>query len=202
MFLIDQLDFTTPKLAHALQAVQQGGYAVALPELSSPEKALLYYYTFDGSEAIKDPLRTAAGANTEPLGQALAATLAKLPPYRGPVYSAEWWDETDLKALRLLAAMGAPFAPAGIAWPTFLSASTSLRVALEHLESFQTRPKNCLLYIVSKAGRYVDEVSHRGVNGPDPPVAEREVLFLPNTRFRVVGISQATTHTVIELLEL
>ena len=141
---LDQPDFTTPKLAHALQAVQQGGYASVLPTLNSREKALLYYYAFDGSEAVKGPLR-AAGANKKPLGQALAATLAKLPPYNGPVYSAEFWDETDLKALRLMAATGTPFAPAHVVWPTFSSASTSRRVALEHLNSFLTRPENCLL---------------------------------------------------------
>ncbi|AMR27791.1 hypothetical protein A0257_12270 [Hymenobacter psoromatis] len=199
---IDRLDFTTPKLAQALRAVQQGGYAAALPELSLPEKALLYYYTRDGSEAIKDPLRQAAGSNEEPLGQALAAALAKLPPYRGPVYSAEWWNEDDLKAMRLLAAIGLTSAPAAITWPTFLSASTSRRVALEHLTSFVTRPKNCLLYILSKSSRYVDAVSHRGENSRDPAMAEREVLFLPNTRFRLVNIRQATTYTEIELLEL
>lgn len=199
---IDLLDFTEIKLAHALRAVQMGGYATAAPKLSAKEKALVYYYTLDGSEAIKDPLRKAAGANNEPLGQALAVALAKLPPYAGPVYSAEWWEEADLKSLRLLAAIGAIFSPAAITWPTFLSASASRRVAMEHLVSYPTRPKNCLLYILAKAGRYVDAVSHRGTNGSDPAVAEREVLFLPNTRFRVVKVRPATTYTEIELLEL
>lgn len=199
---IDLLDFTETKLAQALRAVQTAGYATALPELSAKEKALIYYYTLDGSEAIKDPLRKAAGNNKEPLGQALAAVLVRLPSYAGPVYSAEWWEEADLNALRRLAAIGATFAPAAITWPTFLSASASRRVAMEHLVSYPTRPKNCLLYMLAKSGRYVDAVSHRGANGSDPAVAEREVLFLPNTQFRVVKVRPATTYTEIELLEL
>lgn len=199
---IDHLDFTSKILADALKAVQVGGYAAALPALSAEEKALIYHYTRDGSDSIKNPLPGAAGADARLRGLALAAALRKLPPYAGPVYSAEWWEPAELNPLRLLAAIGLAFSPAAIKWPTFLSASTSRRVALDHLLHYPTRPKNCLLYILAKTGRYVDAVSHRGIHGEDPPMAEREVLFLPGTRFRVVKMQPATTHTEIELLEL
>ena len=193
-------DFTSPKLAQALRAVQTGGYATALPELSAEEKALIYHYTLDGSDSIKNPLPGAVGADARLRGLALAAALRKLPPYAGPVYSAEWWEPAELDPLRLLAAIGLP--QAAIKWPTFLSASTSRRVALDHLLYYPTRPKNCLLYILAKTGRYIDAVSHRGIHGEDPPMAEREVLFLPESRFRVVKMQRATTYTEIELLEL
>lgn len=195
-------DFTAPKLAQALQVMQTGGYATALPKLSAEEKALIYHYTLDGSDSIKNPLPGAAGLDARLRGYALANALYKLPPYVGPVYSAEWWEPAELNPSRLLNAIGLGFSPDVVRWPTFLSASTSRRVALEHLLHYPTRPKNCLLYILSKTGRYIDALSHRGINGTDPPVAEREVLFLPATQFQVVAVHQQTSYLEIELLEL
>lgn len=195
------LDFTKEKLAQALQTVQTGGYATACPTLNAEEKAIIYHYTYRGSDEIKIPVRENDGATTEPMGQLLAAALTKLPPYRGLVYSAEWWDEEEVQALQLhVAARNAGFGGSK-RWPTFLSASTSRRIARLHLESYGGR-KNCLLTIVSKTGRYIDELSHHGVHGPDPLATETEVLFLPNTRFRVVAVHYATSHAEIQLLEL
>lgn len=196
------LDFTESRLAHALATVQTGGYQTALPELNAYEKALIYHYTYQGSAAIKDPVRAHDGALLEPLGQCLAAALRKLPPYAGLVYSAEFWTEDELLDLQRRAATGPnPFHLNEKRWPTFLSASQSSRVAHDHLFHYGGR-KNCRLLLVSRTGRYIDALSHYGANGRDPAASEREVLFLPNTRFRVVQVRRATTYWEIELLEI
>ena len=195
------LDFTESRLAHALATVQTGGYQTASPELNAYEKAIIYHYTYHGSAEIKDPVRAHDGALTEPLGQSLAAALRKLPPCAGLVYRAELWTEAELLALLRRAATGPnPFHLNEKRWPTFLSASQSSRVAHDHLFNYGGR-KNCRLLIVSQTGRYIDALSHYGANGRDPAASEREVLFLPNTRFRIVQVRHATTYWEIELLE-
>lgn len=196
------LDFTESRLAHALATVQTGGYQTAFPMLNAYEKALIYHYTYQGSAEIKDPVRAQDGLIIEPLGQSLVAALHKLPPYVGLVYSAELWTEAELYDLQRRAATGPnPFHLNEKRWPTFLSASQSSRVAHDHLFHYGGR-KNCRLLLVSRTGRYIDALSHYGANGRDPAASEREVLFLPNTRFRVVQVRHATTHWEIELLEL
>lgn len=196
---ISLLDFTTNPLADALATVQAGRYASAHPDLSDIEKALIYHYTDTGSQPLNLLLHAQAGRNTTPLGQELAAAVARLPPYQGLVYSAAFWQEEELRRLWLQAAAGSAFALDEKRWPAFLSASKSLAVARQHLNY---SPKNCLLFINSKTGRSVEALSRYGPNGPDPYENEREVLFLPRTRFRLLAVRSATTYLEIELLGL
>jgi|GEM_PF-6038343 len=197
----DFIDFTKPRLAHALRTVQTGGYATACPALSAEEKALIYHYTYQGSDEIKVPIRLKNGLVDEPLGLGLVAALHKLPAHTGQVYSAELWDAQELAALHLKAVVSDAGFSGTKRWPTFLSASTTRRIAMQHLESFGGQ-KNCILSIFSRTGRYIDELSHHGIHGRDPLATETEVLFLPNTLFRVVSVHRATTHTEIQLVEL
>jgi len=195
------LDFSKPDLSHALSAVKTGGYANAFAGygLSSEEKALIYHYTYQGSDDIKKPVRASGGQLLEPLAQGLAAALAKLPVYEGIVYSAELWDTQELETLQLAAVANTPFHLDIKRWPTFLSASKLIKVAKEHLTSFGGT-KNCLLKIESRTGRYIDALSHRGQHGRDPADPEEEVIFLPNTQFEILSMRVGSATSAAELV--
>lgn len=205
MSLLSTIDFTEKRLAHALTIVQTGGFAKAYEQLNltAHEKALVYHYTHQGSAEIKIPVRESNGLLLEPLGQGLAAVIDKLPPHSGVVYSAELWNEDELRTLQLAAATSNPFHVNKKRWPTFLSASTLKRVANRHLTSYGGE-KNCLLQIFSQTGRYIDDLSYHGRHGHDPADPEKEVLFLPNTRFEILDVrfDSATNIAEIELSEL
>ena len=63
------------------------------------------------------------------------------------------------------------------------------------------RYKNCLFSIEPLTGRHIEAVAHYGPNGPDPYANEREVIFLPNARFRIAAVDFATTRPEILLTE-
>lgn len=198
------LDFTEPYLANALSKVREGGYVAAYPRLTPEEKAVIYYYTHshECANAIKDPIARANGMITEPAGLWLQAALQKLPPYAGPVYSAEQWPADKLVLLYERQAAGEPLGElTDIRWPNFMSSSASLKTAQHYLFSNLHR-KNCLLSILSRTGRNIEPLSSYGSNGRYGVPNEREVLFLPHTSFRIVGIKQKTSFSEIQLVEL
>ena len=204
MNLTVPLDFTRSPLADALQVVQADGYASAHPELTPAEKALVYYYTDTGSTAINRALHVNSEASLNALGQELAKALRKLPVHMGTVYSAAHLTPAELRRLTELAAVGHTLEAAGTTtWPAYLSASRSRRVAKTHGEYPDVlAPKNCLLVIRSKTGRNIEELSCYGSNGKDPFDSEQEVLFLPDTRFAIVGADFATNPPILELVEI
>jgi len=60
--------------------------------------------------------------------------------------------------------------------PTFTTASTMWRVAIDHVTEFETKKKGTVFIVKSKTGRYVGQFSQ---------FCDAEILFKPNTRFRV-----------------
>ena len=191
--------YVSQYLPDELQLMQTGGYATAHPELTPQEKALLYHYTYTGSQSLNVPMYHNGGVLTTPFGLGMAAALRKLPLYSGVVHSAAQWEVAELRALQLRVAVGQVAISLGVKrWPAFLSASRSRAVAKQHLNY---SPKNCLLSIFSKTGRLIESLSHYGPNGPDSAANEQEVLFLPAALFRVVAVRQTTSFTEIELLE-
>ncbi|RZJ91146.1 MAG: hypothetical protein EOO60_08275 [Hymenobacter sp.] len=206
MISLPPLDFSDPYLAHALRVVRERGYVTAHTDcdLTPEEKATIYYYTHshECANAIKKPIAEAAGVISEPSGLWLRAALNKLPPYNGPVYSAEQWPADTLLLLHQRQAAGEPLGTlAGVPWPNFMSSSISRKIAERHLFDNLHR-KNCLLTVLSRAGRYIEALSRYGSNGQHGIDNEQEVLFLPNTSFRVVDIRQKTSYSEIKLIEL
>lgn len=163
---------------------------------------MVYHYTDTGSAALNQQLFAGAGIDSTPFGTGLATTLEKLPPYEGVTYSAAWWSPAELLELQIRAASaGLPFQFDVKHWPTFLSSSLSIKVAKQHLNY---SPKNCLLFITSRTGRWVEALSRYGPHGPNPAVSEWEILFLPGTRFEIVSVTlgHATAFCEIELQEV
>lgn len=194
------LVYVSQYLPDELRLMQAGAYATACPELSAAEKAVVYHYTHTGSQAVNQALYASNGNNDTLFGQALAAALHKLPPFAGQqVFSAAWLTLAQWQQVRAAADGRTLVDAAPLSWPAFLSTSRSPRIAEQHLNY---PPKNCLFSIQSRTGRLVEALSYYGPHGPDPGLNEREVLFLPNTQFAVIGIDSATPLPEIGLVEL
>ncbi|RZK29338.1 MAG: hypothetical protein EOO63_09270 [Hymenobacter sp.] len=197
------LAYVSQHLPAELRLMQTGGYASVYPALSAEEKALIYHYTASGSTAINQLLHTSQGSPTDTLSQELLVAVQKMPLYEGTAYSAAHLSPTELSRLRAVFTGGTPQTAHRITWPAFLSASRSILVAERHLNyTGPPRPHNCLFQISSLRGRSIELLSHYGPNSDDPHDNEQEILFLPTTTFRIVGINFATVWPQIELLEL
>ncbi|XWV24722.1 hypothetical protein QJ856_gp1061 [Tupanvirus deep ocean] len=65
-----------------------------------------------------------------------------------------------------------------ISWPTFTSASTIWKIATENAPEFSTKKKEGIIFVIkSITGRYVGQYSQFS--------QDTEIIFLPNTKFRV-----------------
>lgn len=178
----------------ALRQVQTGGYATALPALTTAEKALLYHYTEDGYDALNADLHASPQAALLGVGQGLVAALAKLVPHVGEAFSGVWLRPSELQFYRACQLSGTP-----VRWPAFLSASLKSSIAMWYLRTGQ---KNCLFVMQSKNGRLIEAVSKYGIHGQAPGQNEYEVLFAPQTEFDVLAIEEERAYTRITLDEL
>ena len=170
--------------------VQHGRRATVLPHLTTADKAAIYYYSDDGYDHLNRSLHANSGRNTSLFGQGLAAALAKLPVHMGAAYSGGYLSAAQLRHYRACAQDATP-----VRWSAFLSASRRASSAHQFLAS---PGKNCLFTIQSRTGRGIEEIAKHGVDLQN----EREVLFAPNTRFRVQEVADETGYTSIVLDEL
>lgn len=197
------LAYISRHLPAELYLMQTGGYATAHPTLPAEEKALLYYYTNNGSTDINQQLHVSQGVPANAISQELVAALSKMPLYEGSAYSAAHLSLAELSRLRAVFTDGTPQTAQTITWPAFLSASRSVLIAERYFNyTGPPRPHNCLFQLSSLRGRSIELLSHYGPNGPDPQANEQEILFLPNTTFRIVGVNFTTAWPQVELLEL
>lgn len=106
----------------------------------------------------------------EPFISTLNRAYHSMPPFSSEVYLAT--NELD----RTMFQIGAQFS-----WPTFRSASTMWRVALDHVPSFddKTNKKGTVFVIKSKTGRLMVRYSQFSYDG--------EVLIAPSTQFKVTN---------------
>ena len=102
------------------------------------------------------------------LGHLLSA-LESLPPFVGETYLGA--NNVDRK----LYTIGTE-----ICWPVLMSASTMWRIATENVKDFSTPKKQGTVFILkSKTGRLIGQYSRSAY--------DMEILFSPNTRFKVVN---------------
>ncbi|AMR26840.1 hypothetical protein A0257_06770 [Hymenobacter psoromatis] len=183
--------------------MQTGGYAAAYPHLTAEEKALIYHYTASGSTNINRLLRNSQGVPANALSQELVAVVQKMPVYQGSAYSAAHLSPPELSRLRSVFTGGTPQTAESLTWPAFLSANRSISIAERHLNyTSPPRPHNCLFLLNSLRGRSIESLSYYGPNSHDPHDNEQEILFLPNTTFRITGIDFTTAWPQVELLEV
>lgn len=179
-------DFVERRLSTALKEVR--GQGLTDEVLSIYEITLVYYYTESGYENTNEILIQNNGTITTHYAQFLADTLRKLPDYQSIVF----------RGANLLASQKQRYIVANqenilITEPLFLSTSRSEIIANLFSKG------NTLFTIFSKTGKQIEKFSKFGLYSGQN---EKEVLFLPNTKFEVLDVTQSTSKTLIVLEEI
>lgn len=133
-------------------------------DLSAQEVLALYSYTaYPGLSSVLNDYKFNA------VKKCLENALIKLPPFQGEVYIGA--NNVDRKLFTI---------GKEISWNTggnFTSATTMWRVATENTKDFTTKKQGTVFIIHCKSGRFISSYSRF--------IYDMEVLFLPNTKFRV-----------------
>lgn len=156
-----------------------------LDELDSYEKAIIYKYTEDGYESLNENLRL--GKQMPELGIYLLDTLKKLRDYKLLCYRA-----VPLRKAELEKYYNAFQNDTVIIERTFLSCTKSKAIALAFCQS-------PLFVILSKRGKDIEKIAKFGVNSGQN---EKEILFKPESKFRVLHIQEENRRINITLEEV
>jgi len=155
--------------------------------LSVFEKALVFKYSEDGYESLNEGLRILKGKNNSEFGKLLRLTLRKLPNYVNVVYRSAKLTEAEMQRYQ-----EAFESDDLIREYSFVSTSRSRAAAMMWNGSV-------LFRILSKTGKEIEGIAKYGIfSGQN----EKEVLFMPNLKFRVVGIRKDKDYTLISLEEI
>jgi NAD:arginine ADP-ribosyltransferase len=152
-------------------------------QLSKWERLAVWLYATTGGSwyrHINQALRAGhmPEKNTDGVAQCLAAGLEKLARYKGRVYRG-----IDVESLSSF--LTGYKVDAEVVWLAFSSASANPDYAVKG---------NVLFIIESNDGRVLGEYADLR--------EEQEVVFLPESRFRVLGVEQDETKAIITLEEL
>ncbi|HEY8782805.1 MAG TPA: ADP-ribosyltransferase [Mucilaginibacter sp.] len=154
--------------------------------LSFEEQAIIYKYTEDGYERLNERLRISKGKEFSQFGKFLDKALAKLPNYEDVTYRA-----VDLTNTELQKYIDAKENNSILVEHSFISASKSKAIA----NGFG---KSCRFRIFSRSGKNIEEFAKYGINHPQN---EKEILFRPNSRFKVLEVTKYEQYTLITLEE-
>ena len=197
--ILDYVETTHPD---ALDIIQLPQYAEFFPHLKSAEKALIYLYTFDQSDELNEGLynhRTRRRVANSPFARGLIRALNQLKSLQAIVYKGGYLSDKQFSNYGLALARREP-----IIWHAFLSSSVSLNVAERFLTDYgfhETRVKNCLFIIESLTGKPIGNLSHYSPDSNETNTDEQEVLFLPGTKFIVLGIRAKDWYNEIHMCE-
>jgi hypothetical protein len=173
-------------LSRELEEVKTSEIVYVKSDLSLEERTLIYKYTEDGYEQLNERLRVSKGKDISEFGKLLDKTMAKLPDYEDITFRAA--DLTDIELQNYLSA----HENNGILVEhSFVSTSKSKVIAYGF-------GKTCRFTIVSKSGKDIEPFAKYGAHHPQN---EKEVLFRPNTRFKVLEVTKEGKYTLITLEE-
>ncbi|WP_437922395.1 ADP-ribosyltransferase [Sphingobacterium sp. LRF_L2] len=154
-------------------------------ELDVYEKTIIYKYTEDGYESVNNALRK--GQPVPLLGTHLINSLKKIPNYKRLCYRAAKLSETEIRKYYEANQRGTT-----ITEPSFLSCSKSKSIALAFCQS-------PLFIILSKHGKDIEKIAKFGIYSGQN---EKEILFKPGSKFRVLDISGENKKITITLEEV
>ena len=172
-------------LSKELMEVKTSHRANEYPELNIYEKTIIYKYTEDGYETLNSALRK--GLQMSELGIHLIHSLNKLPNYRLLCYRAVEMSEKELGKYYDSLQNNTT-----IVEKSFLSCSKSRAIALAFCQSL-------LFVILSKQGKDIEKIAKFGIHSGQN---EKEVLFKPNSKFRVLQITNENNRITITLEEI
>lgn len=162
-------------LQNEIAAIQQTNDRHADIDLTIYEKALIYKYTNDGYAETNKILRQSQGKTFTEYAELLQAALSKLPAFEGLVYRSVYVTEQALQKYQQAANNNA-----AVTEHAFISTTINKDVAI-FFKGENGKVPNCLFYTYGKTGRHIELISKFGI--------EEEVLFVPNTPFQVLIVT-------------
>lgn len=174
-------------LTAELAIVSQEPRLSAHEELSLYDKAIIYKYSEDGYESLNESLRGSKGKRKGEYCELLEQALNKLPNYQGLVYRGAKLTKKEIKVYQDGLTNGN-----AITEHAFISTSRSQLIAGAWI-------KNCLFTIYSKSGKQIENIAYFGI---DSAQNEKEILFRPNTEFKVLEVTKLDIFTLITMEEL
>ena len=181
------VQYVVEKLSRELKEVTQRNIREEEKLLSFEEQTLIYKYTEDGYDGLNTRLRANTGVNDSEFGKYLDRTLSKLHNYEGIVHRAVNLTNAELQKYK-----DAKENSGILVEYSFISTSKSKFIAYQF-------GKSCRFRIFSKHGKDIEDFAKYGSAHPQN---EKEVLFRPNTRFRVLDITIEKDYTLITLEEV
>lgn len=172
-------------LARELEEIKNSNRNNYIEELNEFEKAIIYHYTDDGYEFLNETLRD-GGSITE-FGKYLNYSLNKLPNYKLLCYRTIKCSKTKLKKY-----YDALDKDTVIVEKSFLSCSKS-RILSQY---FSDSP---LFIIKSKRGKEIEKIAKFGIDSSEN---EKEILFMSNSKFKVLEINEENNRIIITLEEI
>lgn len=177
--------YVTQYLGRELREVTNSHRTTVLNELDNFEKAIVYKYTEDGYEAVNENLRN--DKRIPELGVHLINVMKKLSDYKLLCYRAVKLNKSEIQKYQDALANETV-----ITEKSFLSCSKSKAIALAFCQS-------PLFIILSKHGKDIEKIAKFGI---DSGQNEKEILFKPNSKFRVLEIKQEKDRVTITLEEV
>jgi hypothetical protein len=180
-------EYVSLNLSRELKEVKLRNIANVNNPLSIEECTLIYKYTEDGFEQLNEILRASKGENYTEFGSLLDKTISKLPNYEDILYRS-----VNLSQFELQKYLDAANKNSILVEHSFISTSKSRRIAYGFGE-------NCQFRILSRSAKDIEEFSKYGSYHPQN---EKEVLFRPNCKFKVLGVTKSDSYTLITLEEV
>lgn len=170
-----------------LRIVSNSFRSEQLTVLNNHEKTLVYKYSEDFYEGTNERLRVSKGKDVDDFSSYLIKSLKKLPNYKLICYRSANLSSTEIRRYR-----DAFKKNIGIIEYSFVSCSKSRMLA----NMFS--PANVIFIIHSKTGKEIEKIAKFGIKSGQN---EKEVLFIPNTNFEVLNITQKDGKELIYLQE-
>lgn len=172
-------------LSTTLRVIEQSFRNYELPNLSSYEKSIIYDYTEEGYEFENERLRN--GGNLSNYGQHLTKSLKKIPNYKLLCFRVALLNQRQINVYK-----NALLTDSIVVERAFISSSRSIAAA-------SVFPHNVIFNIHSKRGKLIENIAKFGINSSQN---EKEVLFLSNSKFRVLDIENELGIVVITIEEV
>lgn len=179
--------YATQKLNREIEAIRNSTRSIELPKLNIYEKAIVFKYNEDGYETVNEILRDSGGKRNTEFGKLLIKVLDKLPDLDGLVYrSANLTTKEFQRYSRALISKN------NIREYSFISTSKSRLTAM----AFNG---NTLFRMYSRSGKEIEKIAKFGVSNAQN---EKEVLFKPNRKFRILEIVRESNYSLITMEEI
>jgi hypothetical protein len=178
------INYVHEHLSESLKIIQTTGRKQVLHNINDFQKAIIYKYTDDGYEEINDQLRLQKPIPQ--LGKLLIDSLQPLDEYKGLCYRSIKCSKLHLEKYAKAFAEDSV-----ITEPSFLSCSKTKNLAY----LFSSSP---MFVIYSKKGRDVELIAKYGHFSKQN---EKEILFLPNTQFKVLDYQELTDGSIEIILD-